>query len=170
MADTDDIIDYESEDDMSEYEEEEDDEDNETKSLESSDVISLKQSNYKAELSTNLEEEVPQPGQSSKNVNSKILAIKKRYTRRISLLEITGIIAESYNLLQRGRLPLISNLSDETMKQKILHIVIQEIEEGTCPIIIEKNGELLSTNDFDKTGLKNHLDYIISIWKNQNRY
>lgn len=47
-------------------------------------------------------------------------------------------------------MPLVLNLSDDTMKQKILHIVIEEIKEGTCPIIIEKNGELLSVTDFDK--------------------
>ncbi|QDJ95097.1 RNA polymerase subunit RPO19 [Hypsugopox virus] len=176
MADSGDIIDYvsEVEDDDSEYSisdnDNDEDDGNNSDSLETSDIVSYKQSNFKFESnSTHVEDDeviVPQ----FKNISAKILALKKRYTRRISLFEITGIIAESYNTLQRGRLPLVQNLSDETLKQKMLHIIIQEIKEGTCPIIIEKNGELLSTNDFDKNGVDIHLDYIINIWKLQNRY
>ncbi|AAN02821.1 RNA polymerase subunit [Lumpy skin disease virus] len=170
MAESDDIIDdYISDEDASdEFEEEEEEEE----SLETSDVPSLKQSNYKvgSSISINIEDTNQQNITNASIISSKISAIKKRYTRRISLFEITGIIAESYNLLQRGRMPLVLNLSDDTMKQKILHIVIEEIKEGTCPIIIEKNGELLSVTDFDKKGLYNHLDYIINIWKKQNRF
>ncbi|QHR82636.1 DNA-dependent RNA polymerase subunit RPO19 [Brazilian porcupinepox virus 1] len=168
MADSDDIIDYVS-DDISEdeyddrYQEDDEDDENTTKSLETSDILSNKQSNYKVDSITSVEESIT-------NISNSILLIKKRYTRRISLFEITGILAESYNLLQRGRLPLINDLSDETMKQNILHILIKEINEGTCPIIIEKNGELLSVSDFDKIGLSRHINYIINIWKKQNRY
>ncbi|UKB77164.1 major core protein 4b [Lumpy skin disease virus] len=171
MAESDDIIDdYISDEDASdEFEEEEEEEE---ESLETSDVPSLKQSNYKvgSSISINIEDTNQQNITNASLISSKISAIKKRYTRRVSLFEITGIIAESYNLLQRGRMPLVLNLSDDTMKQKILHIVIEEIKEGTCPIIIEKNGELLSVTDFDKKGLYNHLDYIINIWKKQNRF
>ncbi|AUL80572.1 DNA-dependent RNA polymerase subunit rpo19 [Vaccinia virus] len=56
------------------------------------------------------------------------------------------------------------------MKQNMLHVIIQELEEGSCPIVIEKTGELLSVNDFDKDGLKFHLDYINNIWKLQKPY
>ncbi|AAR07452.1 96R [Yaba monkey tumor virus] len=165
MDDSDEIVNFASD--------EEDDNDNisdyddDKESPESSDILSHKQSDYKIEsASINVDEQLS----SSKQLSNKIMAIKKRYTRRISLFEITGIIAESYNLLQRGRLPLISNLTDETVDKNMLHVVISEINEGTCPIIIEKNGELLSINDFDKTGIKSHLDYIINIWKQQGRY
>ncbi|QED21239.1 DNA-dependent RNA polymerase subunit RPO19 [Borealpox virus] len=160
MADTDDIIDYES-DDLTEYEDDEEDEE----SLETSDIDP--KSSYKIvdSASTHIED-----AHSNLKQGNHISALKRRYTRRISLFEIAGIIAESYNLLQRGRLPLVSEFSNETMKQNMLHVIIQEIEEGSCPIVIEKNGELLSVNDFDKDGLKFHLDYIIKIWKLQKRY
>nr|WQH58040.1 MAG: MC108R [Molluscum contagiosum virus] len=105
-----------------------------------------------------------------RQISERITDIKRRYTRRISLFEITGILCESFNLLQRGRLPLVSDLSDETFREEILHVVVREIEEGTCPVVIQKNGELLSVTDFDATGLRYHLDYIISIWKQQHRY
>ncbi|AOP31602.1 RNA polymerase [Skunkpox virus] len=162
MADTDDIIDYESEE-LTEYE---DDEEEEEESLEASDIDP--KSSYKIvdSASTHIED----THTNLKHIGNHISALKRRYTRRISLFEIAGIIAESYNLLQRGRLPLVSTFSDETMKQNMLHVIIQEIEEGSCPIIIEKNGELLSVNDFDKNGLIFHLDYIIKIWKLQQRY
>ncbi|QQG31583.1 RNA polymerase subunit RPO19 [Swinepox virus] len=162
MADSEDIIEYSSnEEEDSDYEEEEEDEPTDT-----SDVPSLKPSNYK-DISTNVED----IQENIKNISTKISAIKRRYTRRISLFEVVGIIAESYNLLQRGRLPLILDLSDETMmKNNIIRITIKEIKDDTCPIIIEKNGELLSTSDFDRNGLMYHLDYIIRIWKKQNRY
>ncbi|ABQ43571.1 RNA polymerase subunit rpo19 [Tanapox virus] len=168
MDDSDEIINFASEEDDDEDEDNNiSDYDDDKESLESSDILSNKQSDYKIEsASINVDEQVS----SSKQLSSKIITIKKRYTRRISLFEITGIIAESYNLLQRGRLPLVSNLTDETIKQNMLHVVIDEIKEGTCPIIIEKNGELLSINDFDKIGIKTHLDYIINIWKQQGRY
>ncbi|AEN03695.1 DNA-dependent RNA polymerase subunit rpo19 [Yokapox virus] len=159
MADTDDIIDYESEE-LTEYE------DDDELSLVYSDVEP--KSSYKIidSVSTQIEESQT----NLKQIGDSILTAKRRYTRRISLLEITGILAESYNLLQRGRLPLVSEFSDETLKKNMLSIIIKEIEEGTCPIIIEKNGELLSIKDFDSNGLKFHLDYIIKIWKLQNRY
>ncbi|ADT91124.1 DNA-dependent RNA polymerase subunit RPO19 [Cotia virus SPAn232] len=146
--------------DIDEYEEENYDE---NKIDNTSDLTSLKQSN-KIESITNIEDNV------ELTICQNISLIKKRYTRRISLFEITGIIAESYNLLQRGRMPLVSDLSDETLKQNILHVLIKEIEEGVCPIVIEKNGELLSIKDFDNIGLSKHINYIINIWKKQNRY
>ncbi|AOP31813.1 RNA polymerase [Volepox virus] len=160
MADTDDIIDYESEE-LTEYEDDEEEEE----TLEASDIDP--KSSYKIvdSASTHIEDT-----HYNKHIGNHISALKRRYTRRISLFEIAGIIAESYNLLQRGRLPLVSEFSDKTMKQNMLHVIIQEIKEGSCPIIIEKNGELLSVNDFDKDGLKFHLDYIIKIWKLQQRY
>ncbi|ASK51302.1 RNA polymerase subunit (RPO19) [Eptesipox virus] len=169
MADSGDIIDYVSEeDDDSEYSITEDEnEDSSLDSPETSDFVSYKPSNINFESnSIHIEEDIPQ----YKNISAKISALKRRYTRRISLIEITGIIAESFNLLQRGRLPLVQNLSNDTLKQKMLHIIIQEIKEGTCPIIIEKNGELLSINDFDKKGIDTHIEYITNIWKLQNRY
>ncbi|AOP31385.1 RNA polymerase [Raccoonpox virus] len=162
MADTDDIIDYESEE-LTEYEDDEEEEE----SPEASDIDP--KSSYKVvdSASTHIEDA---HSNLNKHIGNHISALKRRYTRRISLFEIAGIIAESYNLLQRGRLPLLSEFSDETMKQNMLHVIIKEIEEGSCPIIIEKNGELLSVNDFDKNGLKFHLEYIINIWKLQQRY
>ncbi|AKJ93753.1 RNA polymerase (RPO19) [Raccoonpox virus] len=162
MADTDDIIDYESEE-LTEYEDDEEEEE----SPEASDIDP--KSSYKVvdSASTHIE---GAHSNLNKHIGNHISALKRRYTRRISLFEIAGIIAESYNLLQRGRLPLLSEFSDETMKQNMLHVIIKEIEEGSCPIIIEKNGELLSVNDFDKNGLKFHLEYIINIWKLQQRY
>ncbi|AST09517.1 RNA polymerase [NY_014 poxvirus] len=164
MEDTDDIIDYDSEE-LTEYE---DDEEEEELSLENSDVEP--KSSYKIIDSASTQIDESQPQLNIKQIGDAILASKRRYTRRISLLEITGILAESYNLLQRGRLPLVSEFSEDTLKKNMLHIIIKEIEEGTCPIIIEKNGELLSVKDFDLDGLKFHLDYIIKIWKLQHRY
>ncbi|AXN56182.1 DNA-dependent RNA polymerase subunit rpo19 [Vaccinia virus] len=164
MADTDDIIDYES-DDLTEYEDDEEEEED-GESLETSDIDPKSSYKIVESASTHIED----AHSNLKHIGNHIFALKRRYTRRISLFEIAGIIAESYNLLQRGRLPLVSEFSDETMKQNMLHVIIQEIEEGSCPIVIEKNGELLSVNDFDKDGLKFHLDYIIKIWKLQKRY
>nr|WGO01987.1 DNA-dependent RNA polymerase subunit RPO19 [Vaccinia virus]WGO02215.1 DNA-dependent RNA polymerase subunit RPO19 [Vaccinia virus]WGO02444.1 DNA-dependent RNA polymerase subunit RPO19 [Vaccinia virus]WOG35521.1 DNA-dependent RNA polymerase subunit RPO19 [Vaccinia virus]WOG35749.1 DNA-dependent RNA polymerase subunit RPO19 [Vaccinia virus] len=164
MADTDDIIDYES-DDLTEYEDDEEEEED-GESLETSDIDHKSSYKIVESASTHIED----AHSNLKHIGNHISALKRRYTRRISLFEIAGIIAESYNLLQRGRLPLVSEFSDETMKQNMLHVIIQEIEEGFCPIVIEKNGELLSVNDFDKDGLKFHLDYIIKIWKLQKRY
>ncbi|QAV40153.1 m94r [Myxoma virus] len=164
MDDEGDVSEYYSEED-SEYAKEED-ADEPTESLDTSDVPSLKE-NFKVEsISSNIEE----PIQVNKVTISKISDIKKRYTRRISLFEVTGIVAESYNLLQRGRLPLLMDLSNDTLDDNILNVVIKEIEEETCPIVIEKNGELLSVTDFDKKGLMMHLKYVTTIWKNQGRY
>lgn len=108
----------------------------------------------------------PQPRQ----ISERIAELKRRYTRRMSLFELTGIISESYNLLQRGRMPLVHNLSDETFTRNLLHVLVQEIEEGTCPVVIQKNGKLLSVKDFDPSALRYHLDYITAIWKQQRRY
>nr|WGO62722.1 DNA-directed RNA polymerase 19 kDa subunit [Wadden Sea poxvirus] len=156
------------EDDSSVYENSDSDntENDTTNSLENSDIISSKTDKIESVFT-----QVDDLNYSQlKDVASYISSIKKRYTRRVSLFEITGILAESYNLLQRGRLPLLSNFTELTFNDNILHIVIKEIKEGTCPIIIEKNGELLSINDFDDTGLDYHLNYIINIWKQQHRY
>nr|WIK87547.1 RNA polymerase subunit RPO19 [Oriental turtle dovepox virus] len=104
-----------------------------------------------------------------KQLSERIKAIKQRYTRRISLFEITGILSESYNLLQRGRIPLLNDLTEETFKDSIINIMFKEIEQGNCPIVIQKNGELLSLTDFDKKGVQYHLDYIKTIWRNQRK-
>ncbi|ABJ09017.1 RNA polymerase subunit RPO19 [Nile crocodilepox virus] len=103
------------------------------------------------------------------NVSEKILEIKRNYTRRISLLELTGILAESYNLLQRGRLPLVNDLSEATFRKSLLQIFIQEIEEDNCPVVVCKNGRLMSLKDFDPDGVRYHLDYIKSLWKQQRK-
>lgn len=107
----------------------------------------------------------PQP----KQLSERIKTIKQRYTRRISIFEITGILCESFNLLQRGRIPLLNNLSDDTFKDSLIKAMFDEIEQGNCPIVIKKNGELLSLNDFDKKGVEYHLNYIKSIWKTQHK-
>ncbi len=164
MTEIDDIVDFESTEENEESEEEYEEEATETSDVSSSVRPS---SDYNVESAATVSSfQSPQLAQTSQRVS----AMKRRYTRRISLFEITGIIAESFNLLQRGRLPLVKNISNETFKEKILHIVVREIQEGTCPIVIEKNGELLSINDFDGKGVRYHLDYIINIWKQQNRF
>ncbi|QRY18976.1 ORF-106 [Teiidae poxvirus 1] len=104
-----------------------------------------------------------------KQLSERIKLIKHRYTRRISLYEITGILCESYNLLQRGRIPLTDDLTEETFKNSLIDTMFKEIEQGNCPIVIQKNGELLSLNDFDKKGVKYHLEYVKSIWKDQRK-
>ncbi|QRI42960.1 RNA polymerase subunit RPO19 [Cheloniid poxvirus 1] len=108
----------------------------------------------------------PHPKQQSE----KTRIIKQRYTRRISLIEMTGILCEDYNSLQRGRIPLLNDLSDETFKKySLVEIMFMEIEQGNCPIVIQKNGELLSLSDFDQKGVMHHLSYIKDIWKVQNK-
>uniref|UniRef100_A0AAU7E1T3 DNA-directed RNA polymerase 19 kDa subunit n=1 Tax=Rousettus bat poxvirus TaxID=3141933 RepID=A0AAU7E1T3_9POXV len=115
-------------------------------------------------------DEIEVPSPQPRQISARITELKRRYTRRLSLYELTGIIAESFNLLQRGRIPLVSDLSDDTFKRNLLHVLVQEIEEGTCPVIIQKNGALLSVRDFDQDALRYHLDYIVAIWKQQRRF
>ncbi|QHG62655.1 RNA polymerase subunit RPO19 [Cetacean poxvirus 1] len=172
MANNDRITDYESgiEDDVSDDDLKSDiEKEVELETETSGDLINSKHS-YKISYTSSLKHELAQSLQTPHQVSFRISNIKKRYTRRISLIEITGIIAESYNLLQRGRLPLVSNLSNDVLKENMLRIIVREIEEGTCPVVIEKNGEILSVKDFDQTGLQYHLNYIINIWKQQKRY
>ncbi|AWU47139.1 RNA polymerase [Sea otter poxvirus] len=107
---------------------------------------------------------------SPQDCGQRMIDIKRRYTRRMSLIELTGIIAESVNSIQRGRIPLVTNLSSNTARENLLHVVVREIEEGNCPIVVKKNGEYLSTADFDESALHHHLSYITKIWKQQSRY
>ncbi|CCD83276.1 DNA-dependent RNA polymerase subunit rpo19 [Squirrelpox virus] len=170
MAESGDVAEFVSpgdvdEDEPSDFDEEED------KSPDTSDVRTTSQASLKVEYVSDAQimEEDPQ-SLMPKQVSARVEALKRRYTRRISLFELTGILAESYNLLQRGRIPLVQDLSDETLRQRLLHVVVREIEEGTCPIVVEKNGEMLSVRDFDQAGLRHHLDFVIKIWKQQHRY
>ncbi|ARE67724.1 SWPV1-215 [Shearwaterpox virus] len=111
-------------------------------------------------------EQSPHP----KQQNEKTRTVKQRYTRRISLIEMTGILCESYNSLQRGRIPLINDISNETFKKySLVEVMFMEIEQGNCPIVIQKNGELLSLSDFDQKGVLYHLSYIKDIWKVQHK-
>ncbi|ATI21041.1 RNA polymerase [Western grey kangaroopox virus] len=134
--------------------------------LEPSDECGTKRSDSRVESIKDDSAHSPQPRQ----FNDRIQEVKRRYTRRVSILEVTGILCESYNLLQRGRIPLLKDLSEETFSRSIIEVMLQEIEEGTCPIVIQKNGELLSISDFDARGVKYHLDYIKAIWRQQKRY
>ncbi|AIZ77332.1 putative RNA polymerase subunit RPO19 [Parapoxvirus red deer/HL953] len=101
-------------------------------------------------------------------VTARIEALKARYTRRMSLFELTGIVAESFNLLCRGRLPLVADAADPALDNE-LKVVVAEIEQGVCPVVIEKNGEFLSTRDFDPECLRFHLEYMVNLWKSQGR-
>lgn len=162
------INDFLSNEEFSSYEEESDDEATEPTEECCTDPKSTCVRDVEAHVVSKEEVEIssPQPRQAS----SRITELKRRYTRRMSLYELTGIICESYNLLQRGRLPLVHDLSDETFERNLLHVLVQEIEEGTCPVVIQKNGKLLSVSDFDQDALKYHLDYIVAIWKQQRRF
>ncbi|WZD65818.1 RNA polymerase subunit Rpo19 [Bovine papular stomatitis virus] len=101
-------------------------------------------------------------------VTARVEELKARYTRRMSLFELTGIVAESFNLLCRGRLPLVADPTDPALDNE-LKVVVREIEENVCPIVIEKNGEFLSTQDFDPECLRYHLEYMTDLWKSQGR-
>lgn len=101
-------------------------------------------------------------------VAARVEALKARYTRRMSLFELTGIIAESFNLLCRGRLPLVADPADPRLDSE-LRVVLQEIREGACPIVVEKNGEHLAPQDFDRECLEFHLDYVADLWRMQGR-
>ncbi|UOX38678.1 DNA-directed RNA polymerase 19 kDa subunit [Finch poxvirus] len=133
----------------------------------SDDCCTAKQSDSRIEsLIEEQSVQSPHPKQQSERMKT----IKQRYTRRISLIEMTGILCESYNSLQRGRIPLLNNLSDETFKKhSLVETMFMEIEQGNCPIVIQKNGELLSLSDFDQKGVMYHLSYIKSIWKVQHK-
>ncbi|AYM26022.1 RNA-polymerase subunit RPO19 [Orf virus] len=101
-------------------------------------------------------------------VTARVEELKARYTRRMSLFELTGIVAESFNLLCRGRLPLVADAADPALNNE-LKVVVRELEEGVCPIVIEKNGEFLSPGDFDPECLRYHLTYMTDLWKSQGR-
>ncbi|ASC55560.1 RNA polymerase subunit RPO19-like protein [Seal parapoxvirus] len=101
-------------------------------------------------------------------VTARIEDLKLRYTRRMSLFELTGIVAESFNLLCRGRLPLVADSTDSALDSE-LKVVVRELDEGVCPIVVEKNGEFLSPRDFDQECLRFHLDYMTNLWKKQGR-
>ncbi|QGN68103.1 DNA-dependent RNA polymerase 19 kD subunit [Equine molluscum contagiosum-like virus] len=166
MENSADLNDFLSGEEFSSYEEMESDEMTEP----SEGASASKASEYKVDSRVDSRDDAEPTSPQPRQISERIADIKRRYTRRISLFELTGILCESFNLLQRGRLPLVSDLSDETFREQILHVVVREIEEGTCPVVIQKNGELLSVNDFDPTGLRYHLDYVIDIWKQQRRY
>ncbi|ANS71183.1 RNA polymerase [Pteropox virus] len=171
----DDDVDIESDYESSEYEKEDDEKEDEDDEFSDSDVEkSLDMTSEladKSSLKFKSPETVPSINvQDTVQQSNKISLIKKRYTRRMSLFELTGILAESINLLQRGRLPLVEGLSGSTLQKNLLQVAIQEIRDKTCPVIIKKNGEYLSVNDFDESALEHHLTFITKIWKQQNRY
>ncbi|ADY76859.1 PP225 [Orf virus] len=160
----------EDEDEIEEYEEE--DEDEEEESAEGAADSSVSDVALSAAEKLVASEVPDDAAATDTNVRQRVTArveeLKARYTRRMSLFELTGIVAESFNLLCRGRLPLVADAADPALDNE-LKVVVRELEEGVCPIVIEKNGEFLSPGDFDPECLRYHLTYMTDLWKSQGR-
>ncbi|ADC53852.1 RNA polymerase subunit Rpo19 [Pseudocowpox virus] len=160
----------EDEDEIEEYEEEEEEEEEESAEGAAGSSVSDVAISATEKL---VASEVPEDAVAAdtnvrQRVTARVEELKARYTRRMSLFELTGIVAESFNLLCRGRLPLVADAADPALDSE-LKVVVRELEEGVCPIVIEKNGEFLAPGDFDPECLKYHLNYMTDLWKSQGR-
>ncbi|WZD65946.1 RNA polymerase subunit Rpo19 [Bovine papular stomatitis virus] len=162
------FVDDEDEDEIEEYEEEEDEEDEPAEGAAGTSVSDVTPSATEKLVASEVPEDAAVETNARQRVTARVEELKARYTRRMSLFELTGIVAESFNLLCRGRLPLVADPADPALDNE-LKVVVREIEENVCPIVIEKNGEFLSTQDFDPECLRYHLEYMTDLWKSQGR-